>query len=678
MEKLSFKDFSTAVEANLNSMLSNPAYTIVRTKTIPDEMWGLYLNSYPKDVNGIFRERANYDCNCCKNFVRRVGNVLALNGNEVISVWDVEVPGYFQDVANALSNYAKSARIDNFYYTSEKIAGGLANIDNYDDKIVWDHFYTKIPDAFVLSNDKIGPHLGNMAANAAVLFRSLKELSLDSAETVSELIDQNSLYRGSEFKHVVDKFIDLKKQFDLIEPMNQEQFVYQQANVLGESGRIKNTVIGTLLSDLSDNVPLEQAVKKFEDKVAPTNYRRPTALVTPRMIQNAQETISNLGYEDSINRRFGNHRDVPADELIFTAKEDKVSTSVFDDMMKDSSAKVPKKLDKVETISMEKFITDVLPGTDKLELMFEPKFKSNLMTIVAPKHPSAKNMFKWNNGVSWAYNGDVTDTIKERVKDAGGNVTGDLRVSLGWFNTDDLDLSCIEPDGNEIYFGSKNSSSPGGMLDLDMNAFGKKDAFNPVENIFWADRKKMKIGNYVFKVNNFAKRLNERLGFTISVEYDGVIQNFSTDKSIPQSKRITCLTVNFDGTNFKVIDVDKGLSGNTSTASDKVWGINTNTFVPVKCVMNSPNHWSDNKVGNKHTFFIIDECKNEEPVRGFFNEYLNNELNEHRKVFEILGAKTKAEPSNDQISGLGFSETNHTEFMVRITGKVKRVMKVII
>ena len=92
--------------------------------------------------------------------------------------------------------------------------------------------------------------------------------------------------------------------------------------------------------------------------------------------------------------------------------------------------------------------------------------------------------------------------------------------------------------------------------------------------------------------------------------------------------------------------------------------------------MNSPNHWSENKVGNKHLFFILDGCKNDEPVRGFFNEYLKPELNEHRKVLEVLGSKTKAVPTENQLSGLGFSETVRNEITVRVTGKINRVLKV--
>ena len=47
----------------------------------------------------------------------------------------------------------------------------------------------------------------------------------------------------------------------------------------------------------------------------------------------------------------------------------------------------------------------------------------------------------------------------------------------------------------------------------------------------------------------------------------------------------------------------------------------------------------------------------EEPVRGIYNEFLTGALEPHRKVFEVLGNRTKCQPSDKQLSGVGFSET---------------------
>jgi hypothetical protein len=73
----------------------------------------------------------------------------------------------------------------------------------------------------------------------------------------------------------------------------------------------------------------------------------------------------------------------------------------------------------------------------------------------------------------------------------------------------------------------------------------------------------------------------------------------------------------------------------------------------------------------------MENCKNPDPVRGFFNEFLKQDLNVHRKVFEILGSKMKAEFSEDQLSGIGFSSTQRNSVLCRVTGQTSRVIKLV-
>ncbi len=62
--------------------------------------------------------------------------------------------------------------------------------------------------------------------------------------------------------------------------------------------------------------------------------------------------------------------------------------------------------------------------------------------------------------------------------------TGDIQITLRWSSTADLDLSVIDPNGEQIDF-SQTTSSSGGQLDVDSNASCASAVTNPVENIFW-------------------------------------------------------------------------------------------------------------------------------------------------------------------------------------------------
>ena len=108
-----------------------------------------------------------------------------------------------------------------------------------------------------------------------------------------------------------------------------------------------------------------------------------------------------------------------------------------------------------------------------------------------------------------------------------------------------------------------------------------------------------------------------------------------------------------------------------------IWGVTTNTFQKVNALMLSPNYWDGQGVGNKHYFFMLDGCRNESTARGFFNEFLKSDLDAHRKVIEMVGAKMKTEAADNQLSGLGFSSTQRNHVLCRVTGAFTRVIKIV-
>ena len=289
------------------------------------------------------------------------------------------------------------------------------------------------------------------------------------------------------------------------------------------------------------------------------------------------------------------------------------------------------------------------------------------MTLTNVIDPSSKPMFKWDNNVAWSYNGDVTDRIKERVKEAGGDVEGDLRVSLSWSNSDDLDLHCFAEGGLEINFANKKKI-PGLFLDLDMNGMDKHDSEHPVENIICKNKHNLKPGRYVFIVNQFSCRNRNKHGFTIQVEFDGIIHSFSYGDFMKNKEKFRCFEIVFDGNDFKIEHVNDEFTETTDISTSEIWGLQTNTFVPVSSVLLSPNYWNQNAAGNKHFLFLVENAFNPDKVRTFYSEYLNAELHEHRKTMELLGASEtlKAEPTSEQLSGFGFSETSQSELVIRV------------
>jgi len=538
----------------------------------------------------------------------------------------------------------------------------------------WHHFYFQLPKQHVRSKDAIGEQRSMTRSGYDVLKRGLEEITIDALDTVKELINQNALYRGDEHGYAVTGFYAVKRYFDSIyDPEKKSLFCwYSVLNHDSAIIRIRNSSIGQLLQNLSADVDVNVAVAKYEQMVAPANYKRPTALITQGMIKKAQATIEELGYASALDRRFAVTKDISINEVIFANRRAKKEMNVFDAMANDIPDADIKSLDKIQEIHIDHFIKDVLPTATALELLVENRHQANLMSLIAPFHEKAKSMFKWDNGFSWAYKGDVTDSIKERVKAAGGDVEGFLRCSLAWFNNDDLDIHMVCPNGAHIHFGDKRPKKTHGVLDVDMNA-GGPSSLTPVENITFKHEHDLEDGTYVVKVNNYQRRSSENGGFELEVAFGDDIQLFEYPQNVGDKKTVMALEFEYsraDG--FKIV---RALD--SKTQSKKIWGINTSKFHNVSLMLNSPNHWGEKKIGNKHYFFILQDCLNDEPARGFFNEFLSNELIKHKKVFEILGSKMKAKPTAQQLSGLGFSSTISNSVICRVTGKTKRSIKII-
>lgn len=669
-----FKPFAVAVQNNVATMSPSGLFM---TNIDKDALWDLYLNSFPAGTNPMYRERTEHDCTCCKQFIRNIGGVVTIDSDlNVISIWDnINLGNEYDVVAAALSAYVKQHAIVDVYFNDSKKVGVESNHEMKDGAVrTYNHFHADLIGSYVMQTDRIASRKGEIRQAIEVFERGMRELSSESAEIVLELIDQNSLYRGEEQQALLRVFLLDKSEYEACAEPQRAVWAWRtgyHANQSHTPFGIRNTVIGSLLVDLNEGRDLETAVKSFEAKVAPTNYKRPTALVTKSMIENAQKEVEALGLTESLGRRYAVYDDLTINNVLFADLAAQKKMDPFAQLA--SEVKTPtKSLDKVEEITIDDFLANVLPKAHSMEVLVENSHTGNLMSLIAPSTVGAPNLFKWNNGFSWSYNGEVADSIKERVKTAGGNVDSFLRVSLAWHNNDDLDLSMNDPLYNHVYFSNRRSPT-GATLDIDMNGMDGIDPNRrPVENIFFSDERKLRDGDYEFYVTNYNKRETSDVGFEIEVEYKGQTKRFS-HPGLGNKDRTLAVVVKVRA--GQVVDISSALKDDAR--SQDIWGVKTAVFQKVQLVLNSPNHWDGEQTGNKHVFFILEGCANPVGTRGFYNEYLKPELDKHRKVFEMLGGKIKVQPSADQLSGLGFSTTQRNHVFVKVSGSFNRTVKVV-
>lgn len=698
-----FMMFKKALQKHFDEMQKEATH-LFEVNVDKDELWNTYLDSFPAGTNEIFRERRWHDCSCCRQFIKNIGSAVTIKDNQIHTIWELNLGDTtYQPVCDALDAFVKAHTVTDIYITEFLKIGTDFNFEEINGKShQWDHFFLELPSKFVNRSSRSNEEVkGQFRDTRNVFKRSLDEITMDALDTILELINSNTLYKGEEWKGVLTEFKKYKKEYDkLTSDTEKDLYAWEKSVTAGIAiGRIRNHSIGTLLINISEDMDLDTAVKKYEQITAPSNYKRPKAIFTKKMLEDAKKTITELGYMDSLQRRFANLNDITVNNVLFSnksaARRMVGADDIFGQMEKDVAVS-SKKFSKVEEISAQDFIDKVLPTAKEIEAFVENKHEKNFVSMIAPVNSDAKTMFKWNNGLSWAYSGNITDSeITEKVKAAGGRTDGVLRFSHSWNydgmrNASLMDLHVFMPgsnqnvvikNGKEIHDNYGNDErvgwnhrrhyASGGVQDVDYTA-PAPIRYVPVENTTFPSIDKLKEGVYTFKIHNWNFRNPTTGGFKAEIAFGGNVYRFVRREPLQHKEWITLAKLELKNGEFSILE----MAENDSTPIEK-WNIKTNQFVPVSVISYSPNYFDEQDgIGHRHLFFFLKDCVNNEEPNGFYLEFLDNDLMKHKRVFEALGAKCHVEDTDDQLSGIGFSMTKRADLVVKVKGATERVMKI--
>ena len=708
MEKL-----NKLIQAQFDKMCATGK--LFRSSITGQQVWDLYLKSFNKDP--IFRdpESSEHNCNLCNNFIRRYGNIVALDGDyNIITIFDVEVESEFKPVVKALSKELKSAKIQDVFFETYNELNSLPyescnktqpiyklGVDKNHKRYTkeeaekfgvvkpneiktFHHICLTLPTLFVDKSSKsVESIMGDYRDAKNVFQRAMETISLDTLMLVKDLINQGSLLDGTTHLYKIEQIIPLKKVYDLttMSLTQRDNWCWVNSYQL-PFAKFRNELIGVLCSELSEGEELNKACQSWNKRVDPANYMKAVAPITKKQIEEAKKFVEENGYEESFDRRFATLNDIKASEILHmnVGKSSVKSVSIFDGVKSTSTRHKRSEFDGIETVSIDKFMKDILPGCTSVEAFLTNSQEGNMVSLTTANVKESKPIFKWDNNYSWTFNGNLAgkSQIKEAVKSRGGGVEGVLRVSLSFPNTtDDYDLHLTEPNNNTISFRNVRRVHPSsGVLDLDAQGVdGHQPSEKRVENIIYTDISKMLKGNYRVYINNYTGR-GLHTSFDVEIEINGEITVLKS-KTNKQTNTVTVAEIVFNGTNFDIKPNEFMEISESKSISKEIYGLDSNQFHKVNLVCLSPNHWDENNVGNKHYFFMLEKAKSPISIRSFHNENLIPELAAHRKVLETLANQTMIISSNNQLSGLGFNSTVKDELIVKLQGSHKRTLKIL-
>ena len=83
LEAYTMTEFQKEIQKQLNKLAKTGK--LYRSNVSGNEVWDMYIAGFEKDP--IFRDpnSSEHNCNLCKNFIRRYGNIVAINDKDEIS-----------------------------------------------------------------------------------------------------------------------------------------------------------------------------------------------------------------------------------------------------------------------------------------------------------------------------------------------------------------------------------------------------------------------------------------------------------------------------------------------------------------------------------------------------------------------------------------------------------------
>jgi len=662
-----FKDFAQKINAQFNALQQQRDLFVVDVSG--DDLFAEYLAAYPEGSNPLFRTRTEYDCTNCKQFIRNFGGVVAIDPESlaVTSIWgDTDVPYPYDVVTTHMQDFVRDQAITALFRVSQPSfsAERTVKLTEAGGTETYHHFHGVALARFVTRE---GAANGEFQTSVQVLTDSFEQLNPGAVQAVIDLINEKQLYRGQEHLSKVIAFQAAQNRyFSLDTAPLRARYVAATALDMAVS-RFKNSVIGTLVAALAEGEDIEPAVRSFEAKVAPANYQRTSQVISQRMVDEALKTIDELGLH--VERRMAHLDDISVNNVLWVNNETRpLMRDGLSALLAGAVATRPVQVQEkaITDVGIDAFLADVMPQAEAMRLLVAPDLANNFVTLTTAVKEGSPDLFKWSNPFAWSYTGGTTDQIQERVKAAGGNIKALLRFSLSWTNTDDLDLR-LEYTGvtyQLFYFGRKESFLPGlrGGLDVDMNVHG--ETRTPVENIAFTQ---LLPGTYKVSVNNYTRRENRDVGFTLQVA-DGLgVTDYSYPLAVGNKQTIDCLTAVVDQQGNVTYQISPDLQAAATQVTGEKWGVPFGQFAEVRAVTLSPNYWDENASGNKHWFFLLKDALADEQPRGIYNEYLNSELSRHRRVFDVIGERTRPQITDNQLSGIGVSSTLHKAVVVEVT-----------
>jgi hypothetical protein len=363
---------------------------------------GLYERFLAALPDGL---RQWHQCAACRRFVDRHGGLVRVGDDgELASVlWDpAAVPDVYVPAVRALAEAVTRAPIAGLFLSERELWGRPRTGD-------WWHLAVEPAPALVYRPTPVRS-AAQVAAERRVdhdaLLRGLAEFPLELVRQAHALLTTDQLYRSEACISVAAWLLALHERLAVADHSRRRDNLVWQAVAGAPAGfaRVRSTMIGTLLEDLAAGLAFDVIKARFDAKMHPLAYQRPSAEPSAGNIARAEEIVAKLGAAGSLARRFARLADIVPLWLPAAEKPPREERGVFSHLRERSKAPTLHDVPPV-TMTWDKFARTILPNAEGIEFLV-PDRNDSYLGLVTATNPDAPPIVQWDregarNPVTW-------------------------------------------------------------------------------------------------------------------------------------------------------------------------------------------------------------------------------------------------------------------------------------
>lgn len=393
-----YRDLLFAVQARFrfSTQGDQPLFT-----TNAADLFDDYLSAFSEGA-----ERQHYNCNACRHFLNRFGGLVTIgkDGIATPALWNLyDATDRYLSVFNKLYWKIERAEITGVFLSSDAVLGQPVTGD-------WHHFSAKLGDSMLYKGRTLTANqkMAEKREDFKTLCRALSEFSLSTIEKAVALLESESLYRSEKLLGQAVWLKELKASHMETRNHRIKANLGWLAVATAPAGfcHPRSSMIGSLLEDLTANLPFDHVARRFADKMHPLQYQRPQAAPSAGAIAAAEKLVEQLGIAYSFPRRFARLDEVEAIWMPTEVQQDASTGKVFGHLVAKGEAPAKSLTAPIKVMTWEKFVRTVLPTAERIE--FKAQAQDSYTTLVTAVNADAPPIIQWDhendrNPVSWYF-----------------------------------------------------------------------------------------------------------------------------------------------------------------------------------------------------------------------------------------------------------------------------------